>query len=128
MTPEEIQESVAKICGWTLRTQLIYHTPGWPSNWKQTITIWKDPDGKDGYLPKYTESLDACQEMQKVLTGTRMLRYLKHLWNITAGKGDILEDDHTARLFAFAWASPMQRCNALLMAESDSQAVQPHET
>lgn len=110
MTPEQQNIAIAKACGWELK-YCKYHN----------CETWHSPTGvcADGnaatVLPRYTEDLNACAEMEEVLTNEQRFDYVYAL-NEALGLVP-LDSPASFRevvLFAFANATAPQRAEAFL--------------
>lgn len=88
MKSEAQRIAIAEACGWTRidpKSGLDWEPRGLPPN--QTHGALKD-------LPDYTEDLNACHEMEKVLTEERRNGYALRLYDLTNGfKPDHYEED-----------------------------------
>lgn len=100
MTNQEINERVAKLCGWKPRA----------------FCVGYYRDDFDGYalaLPNYTESLDACREFEAAITGDDRSLYLDHIYLIV-----IQSNNNAVMGFDNQWAmfnaTPLQRCKSFL--------------
>ena len=88
MTNQEINERVAKLCGWTIKTN--------------TGLFFDSSDKPHVDLPNYAESLDACSSFEDFSTGEEWDIYLDNLNEICDGENDPVV------------ATPLQRCEAFL--------------
>jgi len=102
MTPQEINLTIAELCGWTWN-----HADEW---------CWEHVDGSTSSsvpvraksLPNYHASLDACATFEATLTDVEHSAYRGELWNTAmAETGDL----HSR---AFVSATAPQRCEAFL--------------
>lgn len=75
MSPEAQRIAIAEACGWELRvhTYLDGSLAG---------RSWVAPDGVGRNLPDYLNDLNACHEMEKVLTSNQWLMYDEHIYII----------------------------------------------
>lgn len=133
MNTNEIRVKVAELCGWKWwkhdksETYLFCH----PSRDKASLDDeqfkWDQcadaPDPKHfvslSGVPNYPESLDACAEFERDLRPTELWEYTQALrkeltdyWSSQARKTDEFRDSDWS--FAFATATPLQRCQAFL--------------
>ncbi len=105
MTNQEINERVAKLCGWTNIA---------PCTCKIELR-GKDPNGCSGHILNYAESLDACREFESGISGSEDVSLYEHYL------GEITESDSLAIRRSFVGdrmklirATPLQRCEAFL--------------
>lgn len=112
MTNQEINERVAKLCGWVASVETIEHNIGY--QWTEKRTCWSFP-GRGRHLrpPNYAESLDACREFESKLTGDDRSLYMDYIYLI------IIQSNNNAVIgFENQWAmwnaTPLQRCEAFL--------------
>lgn len=103
MTNQEINERVAKLCGWTRQsiTYVSYDGNDERFEYKRMKWLSKDNWVQDS-IPNYTESLDACREFESFKTGEEWSEYIDTLTEIC----DVYNDPIVA--------TPLQRCEAFL--------------
>ena len=112
MTNQEINERIAKLCGWIIVPRsgifkTLYQSP--------TERLETEP-------PNYTDSLDACREFEDPMMSEEYSKYRVHLFTASAGiNSDVFESMkgvsvpiHFSRGRAFHNATPLQRCEAFL--------------
>lgn len=95
MTNQEINERIAKLCGWKPTTD---GGICWDSNGNAIITY-----------PNYAESLDACREFEYVLNGYNARSYINRLCELCAPAPNGIYG-----YFSVVTATPLQRCEAFL--------------
>ena len=107
MTNEQINERIAKLCGWTVDVE------DYPEDGE--MYVWTSPCGKEHFTGPglYSESLDKCREFESKLTGDDRSFYMDHLYII------VLVVNIDARIgFEREWAmfnaTPIQRCESFL--------------
>lgn len=114
MTPQQINERIALLCGWTSKEETIERVSA-GYDWTEKYTTWSHP-GKGRHLkpPSYAESLDACREFESPLYNgdldSEMSQYMIHL-------GDVVKADESGwswKYFRLATATPHERCEAFL--------------
>jgi hypothetical protein len=75
MTPDQQRTAIAKICGWTdIRRQRLY--AGDQDLWGTKLIGGEKHRNR---LPDYLNDLNACHEMEKVLTQDQMIDYSRHV-------------------------------------------------
>ena len=100
MTNQEINERVAKLCGWTNIA---------PCTCKIELR-GKDPNGCSGHILNYAESLDACREFMSQIHGVDreefviIARYLERVESIYEYQEQ----------FALITLTPLELCEAFL--------------
>lgn len=98
MTNQEINERIAKMCGWTRE--------------EYGAKFWRSPNYQfeNQFAPNYTESLDACREFIEQLHGTDRDDFCSEVLKL-----DRLETKYE---FEFWWAmislTPLELCEAFL--------------
>ena len=106
MTNQEINERVAKLCGWTAvedKDSNLWHLSNTDGriigyNWGCSEALaWRI------LTPRYTESLDACGEFESAMNAQEKVVYADYLV-------DLCGDDSYDPIFATA----LQRCEAFL--------------
>lgn len=112
MTPQEQNIAIAEACG----KQVCRHKPDkWEYRGPEGDSELYCPECKkylhDMRYPSYTTSLDACREMEKVLTDNQHREFRSHLWRITDNR-DLEFTDTNARQYVSSTAA--QRCEAFL--------------
>lgn len=102
MTNEQINERIAKLCGWKPTTD---GGICWDSNGNAIITY-----------PNYAESLDACMEFSYKMSNDDHLRFQDELvFILPVGTYSFDEMGYDRRLVIDA--TPLQRCEAFLRAK-----------
>ena len=105
MSPEKKRVSIAKACGWK----------DCDINWlqKPALLLGSKPtfsNGKiisylvDQTIPHYLTDLNACHEMEEVLTHDQQIDYMEWL--------GLCDDDHGHKLWAYVHATAAERCKA----------------
>ena len=99
MTNQEINERVAKLCGWTIKTN--------------TGLFFDSSDKPHISLPNYAESLDACKEFEGAIGKQALEYYAENLAVAVWGSaiGNTMSYLGAAQLIT---ATPLQRCEAFL--------------
>lgn len=101
MTPKQINERIAKLCGWEQR---------WNGCWEK--------DGKyyETHPPRYTESLDLCQVFEKLIqgNGSDPEVYEDALAQIIGVDDDWYTGISFREAAKLVYATPQQRCEAFL--------------
>jgi len=103
MTNQQINECIAKLCGWTSKEETIERVSA-GYDWTETYTTWSHP-GRGRHLkpPNYSGSLDCCREFEKFSSSDDWNAYFEQLiW--------VCERDETEPMIALA----SQRCEAFL--------------
>lgn len=112
MTNQEINERVARLCGWVASVETIEHNIGY--QWTENRTWWSF-SGRGRHLrpPNYAESLDACRSFEDLIENSSDQEIRDYIIN--------LEDASNARGSGWDWrsfrlarATPLQRCEAFL--------------
>ena len=107
MTDEQMRVKIAKACGWTYNPDLcVGAVPHLPET-KQYGCAY--------HTPNYPQDLNACHEMEKVLTQKQIQDYFYNLNDVvglvpTTSPAWIKE----WAVFALCHATPRQRCEAFL--------------
>ena len=102
MSPEKQRIAIAKTCGWTdIRRQNLY---------AGDRDLWgtKRIGGEKHRLrlPDYPSDLNACHEMEEMLTHDQHIDYMEWL--------GLCDDDHWYKVWAYVHATPTERCEAFL--------------
>ena len=109
MTNQEINERIARLCGWERKVRLL------DSNvWNLERIDWVSPKQVTRYAPpNYAESLDACRAFEELIKNSTEYDIRDYIIN--------LEDASKARGSGWDWrsfqlttATPRQRCEAVL--------------
>lgn len=111
MTPEAQNIAIAEACGWER------------SDDEVKIQSWRHRDGlhHTTTLPDYLNDLNACHEMEKVLTNNQRREYARQLVKVTplqyetANSND--NNDHRMAVFFVVNATAAQRAEAFLKAK-----------
>ena len=116
MTNKEINERVAKLCGWNAveckETGLwhLEHTDGRVCGFGCGLS---EDHAKKCLTPDYAESLDACREFEAAITGDDRSLYIDHIYLIV-----IQSNNNAVMGFDNQWAmfnaTTLQRCKAFL--------------
>lgn len=99
MTNQEINERVAKLCGWTIKTN--------------TGLFFDSSDKPHISLPNYAESLDACRAFEELIKNSTeyyMRDYIINLEDASKARGSGWD----WRSFQLTTATPLERCEAFL--------------
>ena len=116
MTNDQINEAVAKYCGWTELTE----DPecGFPMGIDPAF-----PNHAHYPLPDFADDLNACAEMVKSLASSQRRVYTQNLYDIVCGEAAPESDDW----FYVTNATPKQRCETFLKSlglwEEDSSSA-----
>lgn len=108
MTPQEINERIAKLCGWVKSVET--NTDGY--QWIENREYWSFA-GRGRHLrpPDYCNSLDACSAFERDLP----LGYVYHLIDVLKmDRRAIVEGYDEVQVLQFMRATPAQRCEAFL--------------
>ncbi len=111
MTNQEINERVAKLCGWEKRP-FVYGSMDENDNPIEiTSKAWyKDGDGFRYFERNYAESLDACREFMEQIHGVDREEFV-----IIARRLDRIESIYEyEELWALITLTPLQLCEAFL--------------
>lgn len=108
MTPKAQQIAIAKACGWT-------------EIWRAERLYGKPPDGGSAIyvVPGYLHDLNACHEMEKVLTEREQLAYIEEIGKLVrdayskTGRDPRSCEDREV-IFWHMTATATQRCDAFL--------------
>lgn len=101
LSPEQIRVIIAEACGWTFK----YNIAGGMAVYTPEGML-KSRGGKHWvHLPNYPSDLNACAEMEKVLTEEQLDIYVRALVRLQKQGG--------LRVFM---SSPLMRCRAFLVA------------
>lgn len=111
MTPNEINEAIAKSLGWQ-NTMVVSEKCGLFSG----LLIGEDPHGKVGTIPNYYSDLNACAEFESSLTDYEdRNKYINNLQDrVLETLHPDSHDDLVLCEFTFATATAPQRCEAYL--------------
>ena len=103
MNPEKQRIAIAKACGWIIET---------PENHRTDFIHWTPPGCVEKMYwhcynpPDYLNDLNACHEMEKVLTHDQHIEYMEWL--------GLCSDDYGHKVWAYVHATAPQRCEAFL--------------
>lgn len=106
MTNQEINERIARLCGWERKLVFGKHA---------VVVKWVDPSGVNtGFNPpNYAESLDACRAFEELIKNSTeydMRDYIINLEDASKARGSGWD----WRSFQLTTATPLQRCEAFL--------------
>ena len=90
MTQEKQRIAIATACGWTA------------DSWCLTPSGWVFADA----VPDYHNDLNACHEMEKVLTHDQRIDYMEWL--------GLCSDDHWYKVWDYVHSTSAERCTAFL--------------
>jgi len=116
VTNQEINERVAKLCGWVASVETIEHNIGY--QWTENRKVWSFP-GRGRHLrpTNYAESLDACRSFERTLDTTESTEYAVHLRRIVT-RNTTDADKHPDTGYVpdgrYYCAAPIERCEAFL--------------
>lgn len=100
----EINDRIAKLCGWTIRDETL--------GWKK---LYISPTGRvEGDPPFYTDSLDLCHEFEKDSKLGYIYNLMTILLSTDARRDCSVEGYSELDLRALLLATPLQRCEAFL--------------
>ena len=107
MTPEQQQIAIAKTCGWTAEQdsngywRATNQKSGHASElWLSERNVWSQG------IPDYSNDLNACHEMEKVLTHDQRIDYMEWL--------GLCSDDHWYKVWAYVHSTAAERCTAFI--------------
>lgn len=104
MTPEKQRIAIATACGWTRghtgETQWVNDPHGIRVGWASMRDI------ADVALPDYLTDLNACHEMEQVLTHEQHIDYMEWL--------GLCSDDYGHKVWTYVHATAAERCKAFL--------------
>jgi hypothetical protein len=102
MTPDQKRIAIATACGWTdIRRQRLYLGD---QDWWGTKL--KGAEKHRNRLPDYLTDLNACHEMEQVLTHDQQIDYMEWL--------GLSSDDHWYKVWAYVHATAAERCTAFI--------------
>lgn len=118
MTPKAQQTAIAKACGWT-ETVCEVERDNAGYQWTETVSVWRDSSGAERNLPNYPSDLNACHEIEKVLTDVQRRHFagwLEAIASSAVSVGTLDQNGETDyfQLFKCAHATAAQRCEAFL--------------
>ena len=90
MTREKQRIAIATACGWTA------------DSWCLTPSGWVFADA----VPDYLADLNACHEMEKVLTHDQRIDHMEWL--------GLCDDDHGHKVWSYVHSTAAERCKAFL--------------
>ena len=90
MTPQQQRIAIAKACGWTTKHK----------------GLWVESSQTYAALPDYLNDLNACHEMEKVLTKEQHIDHMEWL--------GMCSDDYGQKVWAYVHATAAQRSKAFL--------------
>ena len=104
MSPEKQRVAIATACGWKYQDIRLGddtqdpppHSSAWHFNGKFTLQ----------YPPDYLNDLNACHEMEQVLTHDQHIDYMEWL--------GLCSDDYGHKVWAYVHATSAERCKAFL--------------
>lgn len=104
MTPEEINQACAELCGFYQDRRRVAGDLGYTDDWED---CWRDKEGKELHsLPSFTTSIDAAQKVFRALPTMRQ----------RAEANTILADIGLNEASSFMSLTPVQWCEATLRA------------
>jgi hypothetical protein len=109
MSPDQQRTAIAKACEWTdIRRQRLY--AGDQDLWGTKLTGGEKHRNR---LPDYLNDLNACHEMEKVLTFEQAEFFEDELCDVAKTKNDVMENPAPWR-FSVCHATASQRAEAFL--------------
>lgn len=106
MTNQQINERIAKLCGWTVME---------PSGLFKTL--YQSPTGRvETEPPQYTDSLDSCREFESAFNTSTAEQYVYEdfLIELISLYDDFYEGITIREACKLIYATPLQRCEAFL--------------
>lgn len=104
MSPEKQRIAIAMACGWIIAN---------PENDRPDYRHWTPPGcvAKPNHMygdkpPNYLADLNACHEMEQVLTHDQHIDYMEWL--------GLCSDDYGHKVWAYVHATAAERCKAFL--------------
>ena len=116
MTNQEINERIAKLCGWFPvedTESALWHLSNMDGRTIGYRSALSEDHAWKVLTPDYAESLDACREFETAITGDDRSLYMDHIYlNV------IRSNNEAVMGFENQWAmfnaTPLQRCEAFL--------------
>ena len=119
MKPEEQRIAIAEACGWKHNNGEkpnyggTYRQAGWTSpNGVFIASTWETKTASG--IPDYLNDLNACHEMETVLTREQQKVYEVVLREVVSGKSGFWYVPHACEVFAVAHATAAQRAESFL--------------
>lgn len=115
MTNQEINERVAKLCGWE-RKPFVYGTMDDNDEpiQQEALAWYKDGHGFRCFQKNYADSLDACREFEDSITGDEVGLYEHFIGEITQSYALALRRSFVGERMKLIRSTPLQRCEAFL--------------
>ena len=101
MTPDQQRIAIATACGWQNVTPVVVQNVKYQGD-DRTVGISSD----SGWIPDYHNDLNACHEMEKVLTHDQRIDYMEWL--------GLCSDDHWYKVWAYVHSTAAERCTAFI--------------
>jgi hypothetical protein len=107
MSPEKQRIAIAKACGW--KSPTLPEVAALQEGWSTSGQHWLSPAGvlrPSHHMPDYLADLNACHEMENVLTHDQRIDYMEWL--------GLSSDDYWYKVWAYVHATSAERCTAFI--------------
>ena len=101
MSPQKQRIAIAIACGWTNVKPVVVQSVKHQGD-DRTVGISSD----SGWIPDYLNDLNACHEMEQVLTHDQRIDYMEWL--------GLSSDEHWYKVWAYVHATAAERCTAFI--------------